>query len=969
MLNLNHGGAWRPWRTLGLTVASFLLFAGTATAQVQTGILTGTARDTAGLVLPGVTVTVQSPALMGERTGVTDMNGVYVLRGLPPGSYVVRFELAGMAPVEETTRVELGGTTSVDATLAIAALAEEVTVTATPAPIATPTGGQNYRWEDLAGLPQPRTLSGIASLAPGLTTNTPNVGQLAISGSFAYDNVFLVDGVDVNDNLFGTPNNLFIEDAIEETQVLTSGISAEYGRFSGGIVNAITRSGGNDFSGSYRLNFTDPAWTRQTPFERERDITRESDLSQVHEMTFGGPIMIDRVWFFGAGRFQDTAATDTFPETGIPVTRETTNIRGEIKGTATLWPNHTLQGTYLNNSTSQTQPTFTFSIDPNTIVDRTLPNTLGVVNWNGVLSPTLFGNFQVSRKVFGFRDSGGTSTDIVDSPYLSRAGLGVPGSLHYNAPYFDSTDPEDRNNWQFAGSLAHFRSTETLGTHDVKAGFEFFNSTRIGGNSQTATGFVFHTAYANDAGQPIFAPDGRLIPMFVPGHTLTQNWLPVRGARIDIGTLSFYLHDRWMASRHFTFDLGVRYERVRGEATGDIVTVDTDTVVPRLGATYDVLGDGRFVVQSSYAHYAGKYSEAQFARTTNVGIPNSLTYIYTGPEGQGRTFGPGLDIGNYQLVSGSFPLQTVFFDDNLRSPTTREFTLSVGGALGADGYGRVIYTRRDMTDFVESFITMDTGQTTVTHEGLTFGTFNNTVYRNTDIPDREYQSLQFQTRYRLRGQMFLNGHYTMQLRNHGNFEGEATNQPAIPSTIGTYPEILDMERNNPFGRLNQFQRHRVRLWSTVPLDLRRIGGFDLGLMYRYDSPLTFSLAAAGVPLTPEQIARDPGYANLPVTQSLFFAERGTEFFPDHAHLFDMSINYNIPIWRTLRPWLKFDVLNVFGSEAIRQHNTTILPDPASPRDALGLPTGFIPGAQFGQPTSAGHFVTPRTYQVAFGLRF
>jgi hypothetical protein len=349
---------------------------------------------------------------------------------------------------------------------------------------------------------------------------------------------------------------------------------------------------------------------------------------------------------------------------------------------------------------------------PNTIVDRTLPNTLGVVNWNGVLSPTLFGNFQVSRKQFGFRDSGGTSTDIVDSPYLTRAGQGVPGSLHYNAPYFDSTDPEDRNNWQFAGSLAHFRSTEALGTHDVKAGFEFFNSTRIGGNSQSATGFVFHTAYENVAGDPIFGPDGRLIPMFIPGHTLVQNWLPVRGARIDIGTLSFYVHDRWMASRHFTLDLGVRYERVRGEATGDIVTVDTDTVVPRLGATYDVLGDGRFVVQSSYAHYAGKYSEAQFARTTNVGIPNSLTYIYDGPQGAGRTFAPGLDIGNYQLVGGSFPLQTVFFDDALRSPTTREFTFSVGGAIGADGYGRVISTRRDMTDFVESFITMDTGQTT-----------------------------------------------------------------------------------------------------------------------------------------------------------------------------------------------------------------------------------------------------------------
>ena len=75
----------------------------------------------------------------------------------------------------------------------------------------------------------------------------------------------MLNGVDVNDNLFGSPQNLFIEDAIEETQVLTSGISAEYGRFTGGVVNAITKSGGNVFSGSLRANLTNPAWTTRRP--------------------------------------------------------------------------------------------------------------------------------------------------------------------------------------------------------------------------------------------------------------------------------------------------------------------------------------------------------------------------------------------------------------------------------------------------------------------------------------------------------------------------------------------------------------------------------------------------------------------------------------------------------------------------------------------------------------------------------
>jgi outer membrane receptor for ferrienterochelin and colicin len=122
----------------------------------------------------------------------------------------------------------------------------------------------------------------MAELAPGLTNNTPNAGQVTISGAFAWDNVFFIDGVDVNDNLFGDAENVFIEDAVEETQVLTSGISAEYGRFSGGVINIVTKRGGNDFSGTFRMNFTNPAWVEETPFANEkRTANRESRIANI----------------------------------------------------------------------------------------------------------------------------------------------------------------------------------------------------------------------------------------------------------------------------------------------------------------------------------------------------------------------------------------------------------------------------------------------------------------------------------------------------------------------------------------------------------------------------------------------------------------------------------------------------------------------------------------------------------------
>ena len=168
------------------------------------------------------------------------------MAGLPPGVYAVRFELQGMRTTEASQRVDLGRTARVDVTLQVA-IAESVQVTATAAPaiITSTQGGANLRADDVAKLANIRTVWGIAELAPGLTDNTPNPNQLTIAGGFAYDNQFLINGVDVADNIFGTPNNLFIEDALQEVQVLTSGISAEFGRFGGGVVNAITKSGGN----------------------------------------------------------------------------------------------------------------------------------------------------------------------------------------------------------------------------------------------------------------------------------------------------------------------------------------------------------------------------------------------------------------------------------------------------------------------------------------------------------------------------------------------------------------------------------------------------------------------------------------------------------------------------------------------------------------------------------------------------
>jgi outer membrane receptor protein involved in Fe transport len=962
-----------------LTFVLVMVCAGMAHAQgLQTGQLQGTVNDSGGLVLPGVNVSVTSSALQGTRDAVTDANGNYVIRGLPAGEYTVRFELSSFKTQEQKATIELGQPKEVNATLAVAGVSESVQVTADniASAVTTTTGGTNISATEVNALPLGRTLQNIALLSPGLSGNTPNSGQLAISGSFAYDNTFLVDGVDVNDNLFGNANALYIEDAVEQTQILTSGISAEYGRFSGGVVNAITKSGGDIFSGSYRMNLTNDNWTKQTPFEVERDQPRLDKVNRSQEFTVGGPILHSKVWFFGAFRLENQDTLLSLAQTGVQQRQTDDNKRGEIKITATPWQNHTVWGSYLKVSEDAVRPAFDSpdlaTIDPLTFETPSFPNDGVAIGYRGVLSTRMFADVRYSEKKFGFRNIGGTSTNIVDSPFvtLTQAQLGV-----YNAPYFDATDPEDRDNWQVAGNLSYYLTTGRAGSHDFKGGLEVYQTRHTGGNSQSASNYVFDADYATDAaGEPVYDSNNRLIPVFTPNETLIENWLATRGAEQKIRTTSLYAQDQWKAGRHFTFNLGLRYEHVRSDSTGGIIGVDTDTVVPRLAATYDPKGDGRYVLQATYGHYAGKYSESQFGNNTNVGNPDQIIGVYSGPAGQGRDFAPGFNPANYETVQGTFPTANVFFDKGLSSPITKEFTLQAGAQLNPKTYAKVVYTHRSMSNFVEDFIDTTTGQTDVVKNGIDFGDFDNRVYRNSDIPQRKYDGLYFQGQYRINERWLVEGNWTVQVKNEGNFEGEAANTPAVSSNFGNYPEILTAARNFPIGNLAQFQRNRMRLWTIYTVPFGRFGSVDAGVIWRYDSPRSFSLAATGQPLTDiqEEVLKAFGYASAPSSQTIFFGDRGTGRFKG-ANQFDLSLSYGIPVFKTLRPWLKAEIVNLFNEQTlgagISGFRTTVQPDFNGPVDNLGLPLNFTQAPTFGNALNANSYPIPRTFRMAFGVRF
>jgi hypothetical protein len=887
----------------------------------------------------------------------------------------VRLELSGFATVDRRVAVPLGSAAVVDQALGPAKVIETVEVSASAAPAAA--GSLNLRTAKTGLLPIGRTPFFLAEITPGLTDNTPNSNQVTIGGGLAYDNVFLVDGVDVNDNVFGQPNGLFIEEGIQEVQVLTSGVGAEYGRFAGGVINIVTQSGGNLFSGSFRTNLANSAWSTETPFERAKGTTRASKLSPTYEGVSGGPILRDRLWYFGGVRAERTTTANLLPQTGVAYAGKTNNRRYEGKLTAGLAPGQTLQGTFIDSRTDQYAVSHPNSIDPRALTRPVTNNRLGVATWRGAVAGRAFATAQYSQKYWQVGNNGGTSTSVIDSPFLTRGTTsGVPANLEYSSPYFDSNDPDGRNNRQATASLSYLLGRKGLGSHELKTGGEYFVSTRRTGNSQTSTGYIFQTDYKLDAaGKPALDGSGRLIPVFTTGVSRLATWMPSRGAAIDIATTSFFASDRWTAGSRLTLDLGVRYEHVGSDADAQTQKVGANTFMPRLGATYALTRDARTIVAATYGHYAGTYNDVQFSRNSAAGNADRITSTYTGPSGEGLAFAAGMNPANYPtIVSGTFPTANIFFAPNLASPLTREVTLSIGREFARGLWARGRFVHRRATDFVEDYITIADGKTVVTRNGASFGTFDNAVYRNSDLPKRQYDAFDVQSGWQASKALAVSGQWTVQLHNNGNFEGESANNPAVPSVIADYPEIYVASRDFPMGRLDDFQRSKVRMWATYGLNLGRAGRLDLAPMFRYNSAKTFSYVAP-VAMSAAQLANNPGYARTPTSQTLYFGARGAGSFAGYG-LVDLASTYSIPVWRTMAPWLKVEVLNALNNQKLISWDTSVTADTKGALDEFGLPVNYIKGANFGTGTSTGNYPRPRagmdggrTFLLSFGVRF
>jgi len=998
------------WRSALLVV--FLLLPSLLFAQGTTGSIIGTVTSE-GKPVPGVTVTVVSPSLQGTRTTVSGEAGGYNFPSLPPGDYTATFELSGMQTIRKRVTVNVATTSRADAELRVSSVSEAITVTAASSPAAEATQvTTNFKIEQINELPISRTLNAITLLSPGVTDAGPR-NQITISGSHSFDSIFLVDGVVVNENLRGQPNPLYIEDAIQETTVLTGGVSAEFGRFTGGVVSTITKSGGNEFSGSLRDNLTNPSWTKKSDFAGQ--VENLDDINHQYEGTLGGRIIRDRLWFFTAGRYQktDVRAQTTF--TNIPYLSSDKDRRYEGKLTAQVSAKHSLIGSYIderdkaNNTVSNGRV-----MDLRSLVPFDRPRSLLSLNYNGIFSQNLLLEGQFSRMRDRFTNGANARSLEQGTLLLDTAS----GNRMWSATFCGTAcPPKQRNNKEYLAKASYFLSTRAAGNHSLVGGYDEFHQLRNENNFQSGSDFRIHGIILCDKGGIAVAcssiASSQLSSTNVYFGTDTSageieyDPVPSLSRTSDFAVRSLFINDKWELNPHWSFNVGGRYDKAFGKDQAGHKTVDDSAMSPRLAGNFDPKANGRHRFSVSYGRYVSKVDQGPADQTATAGRYASYYWDYKGPviNAPGTPISQlvpteqvirqafdwfnsvgGTKAGPPLLTDAFVPGTTNRFEHSLQAPYMDEYTAGYALAFGGRGYVRADYIHRKWAEFYSVRRTIATGKA-VDPNGITFdqGVIEN---RSEDL-SRRYHAVQLQGNYRLLKALTVAGNYTYS-KLRGNVEGESTNATGFTSPL-SYPEYVGFAENNPVGVLGPDMRHRANVWAQYDLPTR-LGTFNLSLLERYHSALSYSAVGtidvrAGVSNGPPNGVVNPGYSTPPTNVNYYFSDRGA-FRVDSISSTDLGVNWYLPAIRGVRPFIETDFLNVFNQQGIEdpdfvnqtvltRRQTTCLQTGSSSRCVAFNPFTETPkqglnwqkGPIFGQPTSAAAYQTPRTYRFALGLKF
>jgi hypothetical protein len=919
---------------------------------------------------------------------------------LPAGVYKVTYELDGFATSVTEVKVSAAQTGIANIQMQLSEINEEISVLALSEPISeTGTSSTTFTSNDVEGLAIERTILETVNLAPGVHDTGPSAAP-SINGAMSFENLFMINGVPTMDNMRGSPLPLFIEDAVQETTVTTSAVSAEYGRFTGGVVNVLTKSGGNQFSGSLRINYSNNDWESKTPLSNDRI----DDLSHEEEATLGGYFWKDHLWFFGAARRKEESTTDQLNTTLITYEKSDNEDRTEGKLTVSFTPSHSLIGSSIEIERERGNANFIREMDLRSLTQRSDPQELKSGNYTGILSANFFVEAQYSERDYSIGvGAGGPSPK---GPGIEEL---IPGTMIRDRPtarrfwsptFCADCETEIRNAENQLAKGSHFLTTKSGGTHDLIFGYDSFDDIRFAINHQTGSDFQVW-------GKGVVVTDSNdIFPVWSSPDTWLV-WFPPTGLDFarptSFKTNSFYANDSWQLNDNWSFNLGVRFDANDGIDSSGNKTADDSKISPRLGLSYDVKGDGDLVINASYGSYVAAIDNSHGDAVSTGGALAEFAFGYDGPpvnvdcqtDGSNCTptdqalrtlfewyFASGgtNDFLNGDLTSlpnvlfGCIPGATEVLPpgSSLKSPGADEFTLGITKRLGSNGLLRADLVFREWEDFYASLVDLNITGTVQTDAGLHdvshIGNFDSGL-------SRDYIGLNVQGRYRLTDRLTLAGNYTLSELN-GNFDGETRTAGSISGFLQTYSEYKELRWYAPSGNLLADQRHKVRAWGVYDLVDSERTSLSLSLMQNFFSSQPLDTAGA---VDSRPYVTNPGYAKPPLAVAYHYVPRGS-VRGDDIWRTDVAANYGF-IWsvvgRQVEVFLQPEVINLFNNSAVIDPDVTVLDATVSSAFETFNPFAETPvqgvhwdfGPDFGKARDEEGFQDPRTYRFSVGFRF
>lgn len=723
----------RSTSTALLVLTGILILGSRLGAQTTTGNLDGRVTDDSGAVLPGVSVTVSSPSLMGLKTTVTSDNGSYRVAAIPPGTYSAKYELAGFQTVvREGLQVELAATTTVDVQLALSTLQESVTVTgeSPTVDVRNTNVTSTFTTQLLENLPSSRQLLGVLAQTPGVQSGVVEVGASNLAAytaprtyGIAGRQQFSLDGVDITEGS-GHVGTYPDYTSWEQVAISTSGHTAE-ARYPGMLTNSVIKSGGNSFHGTVFGTFQNDSFEsdNSSPELVERGLRRGTRLDKYWEGAgdIGGPVIRDTVWFYTGARRQKH---HSFPAGYFQPGSE------DPVSTFIQLDSFTFKGTYrlsdANSFSSFVQRTKKWvpnnfagaGTPPESTVNWFVYGTPWKVAWTSILSDRQFleaGLYVHVQDWNTFANSDGPRRSDSTSGWRS-GGWSNPGNV-------------DFGNYRRQGSRPQFRVNlhNQLERHDMKLGFEYVPYVETV-TQKGSPGEVTHIFRGGTTPVGIPITSAQLAGRFgTPSEVLVEN-TPVT-FKDGVVTISAFAHDTWTVGERLTMNLGMRLDHTEAyfpdqdnpqrlwagaESFGALRDVITWTsVAPRIGLAYSLTADKRTVVKLNF----GQYYEMPDPRAFDLANQNGwkkAAYIWNDRNGNGVLVNAGgaIDPDEIDLTS---PIRTeggstTTIDPDLKHPRMDELSVAFERELLADFSVSVDYNYRRLVDnigLVNEFQTPD----------------------------------------------------------------------------------------------------------------------------------------------------------------------------------------------------------------------------------------------------------------------